>query len=153
MLFINRLWPVEKIDKVFLLKQPYQALCAWHSFLLIYYLPLATEETRRSHCLRLQNKLAGPACSDATIQCCKRKTTGTVAEQLHLNCFCLSAMCWFIYETVATVPVSWVRWRAVFQSGSRVLKKVFWTFSHIYRWHKMWFMQKSCWKHSILKIA
>ena len=29
---------------------------------------------------------------------------------------------WYIYEKVATVPESWVRWRAVFQSGSGVLK-------------------------------
>ena len=42
-----------------------------------------------------------------------------------------SDMFWFwglVYETVADVPESWVRWRADFQSGSRVLKKVFWTF-------------------------
>ena len=35
---------------------------------------------------------------------------------------------WGEYDTVATVPERWVWWRAVFQSGSRVLKKVFWTF-------------------------
>ena len=28
---------------------------------------------------------------------------------------------------------------ADFQSGSRVLKKVFWTFSYLYLWHTMWF--------------
>ena len=38
------------------------------------------------------------------------------------------------YETVADVPESWVWWWADFQSGSRVLKKVFWTFSYLYLW-------------------
>ena len=37
---------------------------------------------------------------------------------------------------------SWVWWRADFQSGSRVLKKVFWTFSYLYLWHTMWFHAK-----------
>ena len=32
--------------------------------------------------------------------------------------------------------------RADFQSGSRVLKKVFWTFSYLYLWHTMWFHAK-----------
>ena len=36
------------------------------------------------------------------------------------------------YDKVADVPESWVWWRAVFQNGSRVLKKVFWTFSYLY---------------------
>ena len=43
------------------------------------------------------------------------------------------------YETVADVPESWVWLRADFQSGSRVLKKVFWTFSYLYLRHTMWF--------------
>ena len=43
---------------------------------------------------------------------------------------------WCGYESFATVGEIRVWWRADFQSGSRVLKKVFWT------------MQKSCWKHS-----
>ena len=47
-----------------------------------------------------------------------------------------------MYETVATVPESWVRWRAVFQSGSRVLKKVLWTFSYLYLWYTVWFHAK-----------
>ena len=29
-----------------------------------------------------------------------------------------------------------------FQSGSRVLKKVFWTFSYLFLWHTMWFHAK-----------
>ena len=33
-------------------------------------------------------------------------------------------------------------WRADFQSGFRVLKKVFWTFSYLYLWHTMWFHAK-----------
>ena len=41
------------------------------------------------------------------------------------------------YETVADVPESRVRWRADFQSGSRVLKKVFLTLSYLYLWHTM----------------
>ena len=43
------------------------------------------------------------------------------------------------YDSVADVPESWVLLRADFQSGSRVLKKVFWTFSYLYLWHTMWF--------------
>ena len=43
------------------------------------------------------------------------------------------------YDSVATVPESWVRLMAVFQSGSLVLKKVFWTFPYLYLWHTMWF--------------
>ena len=47
-----------------------------------------------------------------------------------------------IYESIATVGESRVCWRADFQSGSRVLKKVFWTFSYLYLWHTMWFHAK-----------
>ena len=44
------------------------------------------------------------------------------------------------YDSFSDVPESWVWLRADFQSGSRVLKKVFWTFSHLYLWHTaMWF--------------
>ena len=41
------------------------------------------------------------------------------------------------YESIATVGEIRVWWRADFQSGSRVLKKVFWTFSYLYLWHTM----------------
>ena len=40
------------------------------------------------------------------------------------------------YETVADVPESWVWWRANFQSGSRMLNKLF---SYLYLCHTMWF--------------
>ena len=43
------------------------------------------------------------------------------------------------YESFSDVGESCVWWRADFQSGSRVLKKVFWTFSYLYQWHTMWF--------------
>ena len=43
------------------------------------------------------------------------------------------------YDSVADVPESWVWLRVDFQSGSRVLKKVFWTLSYLYLWHTMWF--------------
>ena len=46
------------------------------------------------------------------------------------------------YESIATVGEIRVYWRADFQSGSRVLKKVFWTFSYLYLWHTMWFHAK-----------
>ena len=46
------------------------------------------------------------------------------------------------YESFATVGEIRVYWRADFQSGSRVLKKVFWTFSYLYLWHTMWFHAK-----------
>ena len=42
-----------------------------------------------------------------------------------------------LYESIATVRESRVWWRADFQSGSRVLKKVFWTFSCLYLRHTM----------------
>ena len=45
-------------------------------------------------------------------------------------------------DSVANVPESWVWLRADFQSGSRVLKKVSWTFSYLYLWHTMWFHAK-----------
>ena len=35
------------------------------------------------------------------------------------------------YESFSNVGESWVWWRADFQSGSRVLKNVFWTFSYL----------------------
>ena len=47
-----------------------------------------------------------------------------------------------IYDSIATVGEIRVYWRADFQSGSRVLKKVFWTFSYLYLWHTMWFHAK-----------
>ena len=43
-----------------------------------------------------------------------------------------------IYDSIASVGKTGVWWRADFQSGSRVLKKVFWTFSYLYLWHTMW---------------
>ena len=46
------------------------------------------------------------------------------------------------YESLSDVGESWVWWRADFQSGSRVLKKLFWTFSYLYLWHTMWFHAK-----------
>ena len=55
---------------------------------------------------------------------------------------------WFVhealiqYDSVATVGEIRVYRRAHFQSGSRVLKKVFWTFSYLYLWHTMWFHAK-----------
>ena len=42
-----------------------------------------------------------------------------------------------LYESIATVGEIRVWWRADFQSGSRLLKKVFWTFSYLYLWHTM----------------
>ena len=47
-----------------------------------------------------------------------------------------------IYESFSDVPESWVWLRGNFQSGSRVLKKVFWTFPYLYLWHTMWFHAK-----------
>ena len=44
-----------------------------------------------------------------------------------------------LYESFSDVGESWVWWRADFQSGSRVLKKVLWTFSYLYLLHTMWF--------------
>ena len=46
------------------------------------------------------------------------------------------------YDSIASVGKTGVWWRADFQSGSRVLKKVFWTFSYLYLWHTMWFHAK-----------
>ena len=46
------------------------------------------------------------------------------------------------YDSIASVGKTGVWWRADFQSGSRVLKKVFWTLSYIYLWHTMWFHAK-----------
>ena len=46
------------------------------------------------------------------------------------------------YESIATVGEIRVYWRADFQSGSRVLKKLFWTLSYLYLWHTMWFHAK-----------
>ena len=46
------------------------------------------------------------------------------------------------YDSIVTVGEIRVWWRADFQSGSRVLKKVFWTFSYLYLWHTMWFHAK-----------
>ena len=59
----------------------------------------------------------------------------------------LCAQC--IYESIATVGEIGVWWRADFQSGSRVLKKVFWTFSYLYLWHTMWFHAKKLLKSLI----
>ena len=53
-----------------------------------------------------------------------------------------------ICDTVASVPESWVRWRAIFQSGSRVLKKVFWT---LYLCHTMWFHAENKWQVWFIK--
>ena len=47
-----------------------------------------------------------------------------------------------IYESFSDLGEIRVWLRADFQSGSRVLKKVFWTFSYLYLWHTMWFHAK-----------
>ena len=54
----------------------------------------------------------------------------------------------FVYDSVADVPESWVWLRADFQSGSRVLEKVFWNFPIYIYGTQCDFMPKSCWKHS-----
>ena len=46
------------------------------------------------------------------------------------------------YDSFSDVGEIRVWLRADFQSGSRVLKKVFWTFSYLYLWHTMWFHAK-----------
>ena len=48
----------------------------------------------------------------------------------------------FTYESFSDVGEIRVYRRADFQSGSRVLKKVFWTLSYLYLWHTMWFHAK-----------
>ena len=56
----------------------------------------------------------------------------------------LHKVCHFLcmYDSFSDVGESSVWWRADFQSGSRVLKKVFWTSSYLYLWHTMWFHAK-----------
>ena len=55
---------------------------------------------------------------------------------------------WNTYESIATVGEIRVWWRADFQSGSRVLKRVFWTFLIYIYGIQCDFMPKSCCKHS-----
>ena len=43
------------------------------------------------------------------------------------------------YDRFTTVAETWLQWRSDFQSGSRVLKKVLYTFSYLYLWHIMSF--------------
>ena len=69
----------------------------------------------------------------------------------HLEKMFLIKILYFEYETVADAPESLVWWRADFQTGSRVLKKVFRAdfqsgsrvlkkvFSYLYLWLTMWF--------------
>ena len=52
------------------------------------------------------------------------------------------------FESFSDFPESWVWLRADFQIGSRVLKKVFWTFFIYIYGIQCDFMPKSCWKHS-----
>ena len=47
-----------------------------------------------------------------------------------------------VYDAVSDVVESGGLWRFDFQIGSRVLKKVFRTFSYLYLWHTMWFHAK-----------
>ena len=47
-----------------------------------------------------------------------------------------------IYDSMSDLGEIRVYQRADFQSGSRVLKKVFWTLSYLYLWHTMWFHAK-----------
>ena len=51
-------------------------------------------------------------------------------------------MCAKRYDSFSDVGEIRVYRRADFQSGSRVLKKVFWTLSYLYLWHTMWFHAK-----------
>ena len=47
-----------------------------------------------------------------------------------------NVVCWgLVYDKLSDVAEIWVQWRSNFQSGSRVLKRVFWTFSYLYLWH------------------
>ena len=46
------------------------------------------------------------------------------------------------YDSMPDLGEIRVYQRADFQSGSRVLKKVFWTLSYLYLWHTMWFHAK-----------
>ena len=47
-----------------------------------------------------------------------------------------------VYDSMSDLGEIRVYQRADFQSGSRVLKKVFWTLSYLYLWHTMWFHAK-----------
>ena len=55
---------------------------------------------------------------------------------------------WWIYDSIATVGEIRVRWRADFQSGSRVLKSRSEPFLIYIYGIQCDFMPKSCWKHS-----
>ena len=65
--------------------------------------------------------------------------TGAVHASSQLGCLSFSLFCheswcgdcFWPNETVADVPESWAWWRVDFQSGYRVLKKVFWTLSYL----------------------
>ena len=50
----------------------------------------------------------------------------------------------FEYDKLSDVAKTRVQWRSNFQSGSRVLKRVLWTFSYLYLWHTIWFNAKKC---------
>ena len=63
----------------------------------------------------------------------------TAIDQENMKSF---ELCLLRYDSFSDVGESWVWLRANFQSGSRVLKKVFWTFSYLYLWHTMWFHAK-----------
>ena len=47
-----------------------------------------------------------------------------------------------IYDKLSDVAKAWVQRRSDFQSGFRVLKRVFWTFSYLYLGPTMWFHAK-----------
>ena len=72
----------------------------------------------------------------------QRNTRVASGGQFTLNYHTPSLIDPMLYESFATVGEIRVWWRADFQSGSRVLKKVFWTFSYLYLWHTMWFHAK-----------
>ena len=62
---------------------------------------------------------------------------------MHMHLPCAFHICSLTrYDSLSDVGEIRVYQRADFQSGSRVLKKVFWTLSYLYLWHTMWFHAK-----------
>ena len=79
-----------------------------------------------------------PSCSRHSLNFSEEEIIKKISPFFNFNCVTEPP----VYDSIATVGEIRVYWRADFQSGSRVLKKVFWTFSYLYLWHTMWFHAK-----------
>ena len=96
-----------------------------------HYFVFHSSKISISQIMRILNRKIHHICDIYAFFICRQRPHSVldslIQEVVWLNCYCWGN---------SSIP------EGRFQSGSRVLKKVFWTLSYLYLWHTMWFHAK-----------